>query len=260
MYEEAEGYDEIREYPFDGEGEGDTLFPSVWLANVGDVLNSQPKSLVYVVGYNGEASVPGAWRRMAQNQIEILKKAGVEASRFKTVYGGNEEKPKTQIWVQAASDQPPVKDAGAEPTPKVTLQLGDFGDLDLGGKEFERQAFTRMLETLQAFPTVRACLIVRPAQAVSKEEESGVFMPVQQVDADGLPLPVSFEPDLEPADLLKLVESWKSELAKKNIREDRVVILFSKALADYPGSLETWLVPIGQPLPDPEAIFKEDKP
>ena len=56
---------------------------------------------------------------------------------------------------------------------------------------------------------------------------------------------------------MKLVESWKSELAKQNIREDRLVILFSKALPDYSASVETWLVPIGQPLPDPEKILKE---
>ena len=66
------------------------------------------------------------------------------------------------------------------------------------------------------------------------------------------------EPDPEPADVLRLSEKWKTEFATQKIREDRLVILFSKALPGSVSSLETWVIPSGAPLPDPEAIFKDD--
>ena len=264
MYEESEGYDEITNYVDDGEGEMENLFPGVWMAGFADVVKSQTNSLIYIAGYNGESSVPGAWRRLAEREVDGFKKAGIPANRFKIIYGGNEEKAKTQIWIQPANDQPPVKDAGAEPALSAAVQLGDFGDYDLGYKDYERRAFNRLLETLRAFPTLRACIIVRIEQPAPKEEEmevmtSGVIVqPNEVTDVPTENAAAQPEPDPEPADLLKLVDSWKGELSQQNIREDRLVILFSKALPDRAGTLETWLIPNGHPLPDPEAIFKEE--
>jgi hypothetical protein len=58
------------------------------------------------------------------------------------------------------------------------------------------------------------------------------------------------EPLPSPADLLKLVEKWRIELAEKyKIREDRFIVFYDTDEENYAGYLETWIVPPGKPLP-----------
>jgi hypothetical protein len=257
MFYEHEGYDDIP-YPGVGsEGEGFSL--GVTLSAFTDVFKQQPKSVTYVVGYNGDTSTPGAWRRIAEDEIEFLKR-GFETSRFKTIYGGNLKEAKVQVWIQPATDQPPVKEAGPESAPALSLQMGDYGDHDLGYTNYERTAFKRVAESLLGFPSLRACVIVRVGQPPEEPEEIEeteelTEFPVQVMD--DVPAEPE-EPTPPPADLLQLVEKWKRELAEKHqIREDRFVGLFSKTLPGYDSSLETWLVPQGESLPDPEALLRE---
>lgn len=256
MFYEHDGYDDI---PYPGaneEGEGFSL--GVTLSAFNDVFKQQPKSTAYVVGYNGETSAPGAWRRIAEDEIEFLKSSGFEASRFKTIYGGNVKEAKVQVWIQPASEQPPVKDVGPESAPTALIQMGDYGERDLGYTKYEREAFKRIADSLNGFSNLRACLIVRVGQPPEEIEETGepVDYPLQVMDD---PPTEPEEPEPPVADLLQLVEKWKREFSEKHqIREDRFIVLFSKALPGYGGSLETWLVPQGQSLPDPEELLKED--
>ena len=62
-------------------------------------------------------------------------------------------------------------------------------------------------------------------------------------------------PETPPADLLKLVEKWKVDLSEKyKIQQDRFIVLFAGRSNQYAGnSLETWIVPSGGLLPDPDA-------
>jgi hypothetical protein len=255
MFYEHEGYDDI---PYPGvseEGEGFSL--GVTLSAFIDVFRQQPKSDAYVVGYNGETSTPGAWRRIAEDEIEFLKRGGFESSRFKTIYGGNVKEAKVEVWIQPASDQPPVKDAGPESAPTTSIQMGDYGEADLGYTKYERTAFKRIADSLLGFPNLRACVIVRVGQPPEEieETEERVDYPLQVMDD---PPAEPEEPEPPPADLLQLVEKWKREFAEKHkILEDRFIVLFAKTLPGYSSSLETWLVPQAQSLPDPEELLKE---
>jgi hypothetical protein len=51
-------------------------------ASFGDMLQQQKDAVRYVVVYSGEDATPGAWRRIAQEQIDVLKKFDVEESRL----------------------------------------------------------------------------------------------------------------------------------------------------------------------------------
>ena len=54
------------------------------------MLKEQKTALAYIVAHNGEESSPGAWQRMAQQQVQLLKDLGIEANRLKIVYGKQE--------------------------------------------------------------------------------------------------------------------------------------------------------------------------
>ncbi len=64
---------------------------------------------------------------------------------------------------------------------------------------------------------------------------------------------LAVEPEPEPADVAKLVEKWKDELAEKyKIGIDRFVVLFVHSDSFSNNMLETWVVPPGAALPNPE--------
>lgn len=254
MVDEDEVYDGV---PFVGPevfAEGAPGIDGTHVAGIVDVLEQQPDSVMYVVSFNGKEAVPGAWKRVAEDQVDIFKKAGIGAGRLKTIYGGKAKKTKIQVWIQPANEPPPVKDKGAEDLPKVAVQVGEYGEYELGYAENEKNALKRLQEVLLAYPTFRACLIVRigqPPEVVAEETSEEM----EQVELD---LSVEDKPSPPPADVLKIAEKWKTEFAKHNIREDRLVILFSKAPPDYLSSLESWVVPQGKPLPDPEKPVNQD--
>jgi hypothetical protein len=257
MFYEHPGYDEIAFPGVAEEGEGFSL--GVTLDAFTDVFKQQPKSVAYVVGYNGDTSSPGAWRRIAEDEVSFLKRGGFEPSRFKTVYGGNVKEAKVQVWIQSASDQTPVQEAGPESAPAISIQMGDYGEGPLSYQEYERAAFKRISDSLRQFPNLKACVIVRVEQPPEGQEtEEPANLPAQ-MNADG---PIEPEEPTPPLpDLFQLAEKWKQELSDKyQLREDRFVVLFSKGLPGYGASLETWLVPQGQALPDPETLLKEAKP
>src|SRR6185436_9554638 len=69
------------------------------------------------------------------------------------------------------------------------------------------------------------------------------------------------EPEPEPADVAKLVEQWKDELAAKyKIGADRFVVLFTHSDGFSNNMLETWVVPPGAALPNPEGEPAADTP
>ena len=53
-----------------------------------DILNQQNNAIGYLVVYSGEDAIPGAWRRIAQDRIDYLKKLNVDPARgFEKVSG-----------------------------------------------------------------------------------------------------------------------------------------------------------------------------
>jgi hypothetical protein len=205
---------------------------NVRYAAVNEILKAQKHSVAHVVAFNGSNAVSGAWRRVAEATVADLKDFGLASDRVKIGYGGQ------------------VKDPASEPVPAKAAQIGEFSDYDLGKPKNELIVFNRLLTTMRENRDLRACLIVR-MDVSDPDEEPVMEEPAEPTEA----------PEPEPADLLKLVDKWKNELIAKNkIGADRVVILYSKAEPGYGSSLDIWVVPPGQPLPDPDAKPEDEKP
>ncbi len=150
-----------------------------------------------------------------------------------------------------------MADAGRELSPKKTIRIGTFGDYELADERAERFAFKVLLDGLHTSEELRSCIIVRLAKEVVADEAGEAREEAPLVtDATVTPDEPS---DPQPADLLKLIDKWKSELTDKfKIRDDRVIVLFAAAREDEGNSLETWIVPSGALLPDPDAELAEE--
>ena len=222
-----------------------------------DIFKSQKNSIAHVIGVNGLEDIPGTWRRVAESTVEELKGFGFDQSRFKIGYGGQSKETKVQLWILPKGENPPTKDSASEPLPKKALELGSFDEFTLGEPKNEAAVLERLQRVMRENPHLRVCFIVRMEVPDPVEEETpGEPIVVAPPEPGDPPTP---EP--VPADLFKLVEKWKNEIAAKNKnRQDRVVVLFGKAQEYHLSSLEIWMVPPGQPLPDPNAPSEDDKP
>ena len=264
LFSEKRGYDFDSDEPLTEEESKTLRFPvpeieeysgpvvtNVTHAALAEVLKQQKTAVTYIVGYNGEESTPGAWRRLAHRDFERMKDLGVEASRLRIIYGGTKEAATVQLWVASADAPPPVSDVGPEQPPSKAVSLDWIPDNQLGYSGAERQAFKRIVAALRQFPTLRACVVV----TISTYQEPAEEGPQETVEEEETPETdaTEVEPEPEPADLPKLVEKWKEELAKKhNIGAERFVVLFTHSNLFSNNLLETWLVPLGAELPKPE--------
>ena len=228
------------------------------LASFAEMLHQQKDAVGYVVVYHGEEATPGAWRRLAQNQIDILKSFKIDANRLKPVFGGHRKDTRTQLWILPKDAPAPVPDAGPELPPLKTVNSGDFYDSELAKEQNQIALFTRLTEILREQKTVRIFLVVRVAQPMLYEESEDSEGPV--VDK-AEPTPTEEQTaieEVEEVDLPKLVEKWRVELAKKhNIGDDRFITLTMPATDLQPSMLSLWIVPRGQPLPDPNEELEE---
>ena len=243
LFAEHEAWDEVPITSRWGEEGTGPPVGNVTEAAFADMLRQQGQAMPYIVGYNGPDAVPGAWRRVAQREIEDLKRHGVEPGRFKIIYGGDSKNTKVQLWILPADAQPPVKDAGPELPSQRILEIGTFGDYELGDAEDQRAVLNRLVEVLRESPTLRACLIFRfaivaPEEETSEADETSVSS-VTPFETEA-PAPNDI-PEVQPADLAILIEKWRSELAGKHkIGEDRFIVLFATA-REYEGNgLEVW--------------------
>ena len=209
--------------------------PGTTDASFADILHEQKNATGYIVVYSGEDLTPGAWRRIAQSQIDHFKTFKLEANRFKMIFGGHQEQTRLQLWI-SPDGAPPVKDAGSELPLEKTVKVGDFYSYTLNYERNQKAIFTRLAEILRLEKTVRVFLVVRLEQPV-QEELSAEFEPIE-------------EP--EPLDLTKVVEKWRLELANTHkISADRFIVLFAPPQEFEANQLSLWVVPKGQPLPDP---------
>ena len=266
LFSEARGYDpdpqdllteeESKKLKFPGpefEEYGGPYVSSVTHESLAEVLKQQKTAVAYIVAYNGEDSAPGTWQRIAQGDLQLLRDQGVEANRLKIIYGGTQKESKVQLWVSPVNAPPPVSDAGPEQLPSKAVSLAWLSDYQLGYSGVEHTAFKRIVETLRQFPTVRVCVVV--TFGTYEETAEALEPPIvaeQPSEPDQSTVP-KLEPEPEPADVAKLVEKWKDELATKYmISADRFVVLFSRTDSFSNNMLETWIVPPGAPLPDPD--------
>ena len=210
------------------EGEGEVGIPEVPHAAFADILNVQKNAIGYVVVQAGEDLTPGAWRKVAQQEIDTLKPYKIDESRIKMVLEGRQKETKVQLWVSPKDEPPPVADAGPEPPLDRAVKVGDFYDYGLTERN-QNAIFARLEELLRSDKNMRAFLVVRLDPEANEEVYEG-------------------EP--EPVDLSKIAEKWRLELAKTHkIGPDRFIVLFSPSDSDY---MSLWIVPNGVPLPDPK--------
>src|ERR1043165_8749777 len=120
-FAEYEGWDgDVIEYdPGTGPPSGNST-----LAGFADVLKLQPKTVGYVVAYDGAEAAPGAWRRVAERDEENLREGyGVEAGRVKILFGGYRKETIVRLWVLPKGDPRPVAEGRKERRPAKAAQM-----------------------------------------------------------------------------------------------------------------------------------------
>jgi hypothetical protein len=225
-----------------GPGIGETTH-----ASFADILHQQKNATGYIVVSSGEDLSPGGWRRIAQSQVDHFKAFKLEADRFKMIFAGHQKETRLQLWI-SLDGKPPVNDNGSESSPEKTIKVREFYSDDLRIEHNQRAIFTRLAEILRLDKTVRVFLLVHLEQPVEEE-------PSEEIE------PVTTEPveEPEPLDLTKLVEKWRQELINTHkISADRFIVVFARPREYQANQLSLWVVPIGQPLPDPNESEEED--
>lgn len=228
----------------DGMGYG---IPATTDASFAEVMGVQKKAVGYIVVYSGNDLPPGAWRNVAQQQMEAFKALKVDSDRVKVIYGGRQEKTSLQLWIQPKDAPPPVAETAEAPLTK-SVSVGDFyaGNFD---KQNQKNFLKRLAETLQADKTARAFIVVRLEQPVPEEPPAEGETPVVQQVLEVEETPAEEEPEV---DLTQLVEKFRLELMKEHrIAADRITVLFTTAPEAFSTYLSLWIVPKGAPLPDP---------
>ena len=213
--------------------------PGTTDAAFADTLNVQKNATGYLVVYSGKDGMPGEWRRIAQSKIDSLKALKLEANRLKMIFGGHREKTRLQLWVSPDGSPPPIPDAGPELSPTKAVRVSDFYSYSLRNKRNQTAIFRRLAEVLRLDDTVTVFLVVHLKQLVPEEEPS----------EDSEPEPSE---ETKPLDLTKLVEKWRLELANTHkIGGERFIVMSAPARENEATKLTLWIVPKGQPLPDP---------
>jgi hypothetical protein len=229
-----------------------------------DVLRQQPGAVAYVVAINSSSAPPGAWRRTAKEIAGTLESGyGIRAERIKIIYGGYQKLEdefagaRIQLWVAPANAPPPVAEVKEpEPMPDKAVQIDALNEYALDSEDNLRQIFEQFADILKMDERMRVCIIIRTAletEGTEAEEETEKAPDTEDAEA------ASPETDAPKIDMFAIVETWKSELEKKyGISRNRLVIMTASARDQYlPGALETWAVPPGAQLPDPNAVEEE---
>ncbi len=258
MFFERTVYDTLN-FWYDLEGMGPGIGRSIH-ASFADILEHQKNSVAYVVVYNGEESFPGAWRRVAEEEIGFFKQFNVDPGRFKIIFGGRQAEAKLELWLLPKDAPPPVRDAGRELPPKKALDAASLGADELGNKEYEARAYKTLLSILQADKSTRAFLVVRLDAPPRKDEATEPEKITEPSDSVAAEDDASETDKTEPADLTKLVEKWRLDLTTTHkIRNDRIIVIFLPGSETRSNSINLWLVPKGQPLPDPNEDDEEEE-
>jgi hypothetical protein len=234
-------------------------------ASFADMLHEQKDAVGYIVVYSGADAAPGAWRRIAEDEVTILKNHNLEASRLKLIFGGHRKESRTQLWILSPDAPPPVRDAGPELPLTKTIELDELNAYSLDDERNQTAVITRLTEVLRTEKTARVFVVVRLEQPIQEEPGEDLEPSAAQELA---PADAAQESPAEPiekikeVDLTKLVEKWQLELAKTHkIGADRFIVWFAPA-GKFEGShLQLWIVPRGQPLPNPnrEEVVPEEE-
>lgn len=260
MFEEFETQDKR----FYGDGGTGPVFHSSKRASFAALLNQQPEMRAYIVAYNTKGAVPGAWRRAAKEVADNLQNHyKIEAKRFEIIYGGYRQRAENkeedeeaaavvQLWILPKDAPPPVAAVKeAEDRPLKAIHLGSFSEYALADEEEARHTFEDFADVLRSDERLNACVIVR----LEKKVEETVEPEEKPESAD---VPAETVDEVPKADMMALIEKWRADLGKEyGISEHRLVVVTGQKDDNNYYELETWIVPQGAALPDPNAKDEE---
>lgn len=238
----------VAEYTrYDGLPEcGGPCASDITIAGVADALQEQPESVAYIVASNKEGANIGAWRRVAKAEAASLESLGISSDRIRIVFAGTakvddddySEQARIQLWILAKDAPPPGREAKSEHQPKAATRIGTFSSSDLKYPAIEKLAFEGFADVLKADQKLGICIIYRPEEAANFRD----------------PEYPRFPDEPKEVDLPKLIEKWKTQLARDyKIESGRIFIITAAAKEGNDGTIETWIIPPGAAMPDPYA-------
>src|SRR5688500_13080126 len=181
LFADEPGYDHV-EIEYVGEGMGPGIGNTIDLSFV-DIIEQQKNAVGYIVVYSGDSDAPGAWRRIAQREIDHFKTINLDASRLKVIFGGSLKESRIQLWVSASGEPPPVSDAGPEPPLNKTVSFPGFDGYELAEERNQAAVFKRLLEILREEKNARVFAVVRLEQPQPEEPSENVEPPAVEVPA-----------------------------------------------------------------------------
>jgi hypothetical protein len=241
-------------------------------------MKEQPDSNGYLVIRTSKKSVPGAWRRIARREEQLLQKDyNIEARRLKSVNGGQIEGDyaEVQLWILPKSAPPPagVKEQ-SEQTLKESVRLNRLDDNGSADEDAEKWMLENIAEALRDNPRASVCLVAREPLTVAIEEWSDDSVVAETASAPQLPIaektitsPADPKVNKEDASeesetevsMKERAERWKKILTTKyGIYSWRIVVLEGKESPWGGGRLTTWLVPENARWPDPLALDEDE--
>jgi hypothetical protein len=231
-------------------------------------LKEQPASVGYFVIRTPKGSPPGAWRRLARRDEQLVSARGVEVSRLKSIDGGASQGDGAEIelWVLPLGAPPPIvepaqTDWELSSAMKLHTYENSFGQVDEDG---ERWMLANLAEFLRENPRASACLIAREPkpdeEAVSDEPPSAPDSQETpaEVAASDTPAETTEESDEpegeEDLSMGGLAEEFKERLVSEyGVAPDRVVVREGREMGFTWGRIHMWVVPEKGPWPDPSA-------
>lgn len=262
-FEEFEAWDD---WGSDADGGTGPTHGNVHRASFADIVHRQANTRVWVVAYNMKGAIPGAWRRITKQLAGDFEDGyKIEAERIKIIYAGYRERQKkkeedgeggsdpsafVQIWILPKDAPPPAAEVKeAEERPTEAMQLSSYNAFQMTDETEARRVFEDFADVLKNDEKLNACLIVR----LLNKTEKKVTNDETPKTADA-PDETATQSEVPKADLMALVEKWKADLVKDyGISEHRLVVTMGEADEWSDGAIETWIVPSGAALPDPNA-------
>lgn len=241
-------------------------------------MKQQPNSNGYLVIRTPKNGVPGAWRRIARREEQILQKDyNVEAQRLSSVNGGPTEGDyaEVELWVLPKSAPPPAGiTEQIEKTLKESVRLNRLDSYGSEDEEAEKWMLGNIAEALRENPRATVCLVARESMTVEIEDWADNSVAAETASAAQLPLaekaiapPADSKTETEDASeesedegsMKERAERWKKILTTKHgIYSWRVIILEGKEMPWGVGRLTTWLVPENARWPDPLASDEDE--
>ena len=246
-------------------------------------LKEQPESVGYLVIRASKNGAPGAWRRIARRDEDILQREhGIEAARLRSIDGGRAsgESAQVELWILPKNATPP---AGATETPEskhgVAYRINRYDSHGVQDADAERWMLENLAEALRADPQAFGYLIAREQAEVQEHEtyatatdvsepasleeeapqENSAQPAAQLARAEAVDAPDAAAADAEYAEpesqtMMECAVRLKKTLAETHgIEAHRIVIVEGRPMAWSTQRLTMWVVPEKAQPPDPLA-------